>query len=310
MRLLACVISAALFFVASFAIDGSATASAYGPGHRVDVGGRRIYVNCTGSGSPTVILESGAGSFSVDWALVQPEIARTNRVCSYDRANAGWSDPAPAWDEPEQTARDLHTALALDGQHAPYTLVGQSMGGLFVRWFQHEYPNEVKGLILIDSYETTAPYRGKQVPLYSLTKEELQSTLPPPSSLHKPPLPATVQAPFDKLPPQQAAEHLELQRQFFTAIDFNKGPAMMESWREAFLILHNESEKPDSLRDLPLAILTRDGASPEEMEIQRSYLQLSSRSEATVVKGSGHFIQIERPEDVIAAIRRVCAESR
>src|SRR6266540_5205750 len=79
------------------------------PGRLVDIGGRKLHLNCTGNGSPTVILEAGASSFAIDWALVQPEIARTNRVCSYDRAGMGWSDPATGGPLDNVTG-DLHTA--------------------------------------------------------------------------------------------------------------------------------------------------------------------------------------------------------
>ena len=99
------------------------------PGKLVDIGGRRLHVYCTGKGGTTVILEAGAGSFSTDWALVQPEIAKTTRVCSYDRAGYGWSDPGPEWDSTTQVASDLQTALSKAGEHSPYLLVGHSMGG-------------------------------------------------------------------------------------------------------------------------------------------------------------------------------------
>ena len=94
------------------------------PGKLVDVGGRKLHLYCTGQGGPTVILEAGAGSFSIDWALVQPEIAKTTRVCSYDRAGYGWSDPGPEWDTVEQVAHDLETALRNAGEHPPYVLIG------------------------------------------------------------------------------------------------------------------------------------------------------------------------------------------
>ena len=75
-------------------------------GKLMDVGGRKLHLYCTGNGSPAVILEAGAGGFSIDWALVQPAMAKATRVCSYDRAGYGWSDPGPEWDTVEQVARD------------------------------------------------------------------------------------------------------------------------------------------------------------------------------------------------------------
>src|SRR5437660_2315254 len=99
------------------------------PGKLADVGGRKLHLYCTGKGSPTVILESGAGSFSIDWALVQPEIAKMTRVCSYDRSGYAWSDPGPEWDTVEQVTRDLDVVLKNGGEHPPYVLVGQSIAG-------------------------------------------------------------------------------------------------------------------------------------------------------------------------------------
>src|SRR5260370_28206987 len=89
------------------------------PGKLVDIGGRKLHVYCTGKGGPSVILESGAGSFSTDCALVQPEIANKTRVCSHDRAGYGWSDPGPEWDSTTQVASDLQIALSKAGEHPP-----------------------------------------------------------------------------------------------------------------------------------------------------------------------------------------------
>ena len=121
------------------------------PGEMVVVGGHRLHIDCVGQGSPTVILESGLGTMSVDWANVQPEIAKTTRVCAYDRAGAGWSEPGPEPRDPQQIARELHTLLGNAGIDGPYVLVGQSFGGLYVRMYADQYPQEVKGMVLVDA---------------------------------------------------------------------------------------------------------------------------------------------------------------
>jgi pimeloyl-ACP methyl ester carboxylesterase len=275
------------------------------PGRLIDIGGRKLHLYCTGKGSPTAILETGAGSFSTDWALVQPEVAQRTRVCSYDRAGNGWSDPGPEWDSVTQVANDLETALSKAGEHPPYVLVGQSMGGLFVRWYQHEHPDQVVGMVLVETYQTTAPVNGKQVPLYTLTKDQLQANLPPPSSLKKPPLPKEVRPPFDKLPPSLQQTHLWLERHFFETLDFNKGPQMMESWRSAFSVLHQASLKQGSLDALPLVILTREDVNDDERQQQKDLSHLSSRCRWEIAVRSGHFVQLERPDLVIAAINEV-----
>jgi pimeloyl-ACP methyl ester carboxylesterase len=149
------------------------------------------------------------------------------------------------------------------------------MGGLFTRWYQYEHPDQVVGMVLVDTYETTAPVNGKQVPLYTLTKDQLQANLPPPSSLKKPPIPTEVHPPFDKLPQNLQKTHLWLERHFFETLDFNKGPEMMEFWRAAFSVLHQASLKEDSLAGLPLIILTRENINEDERTQQTSMLHLS-----------------------------------
>ena len=121
------------------------------PGEMVDVGGYRLHINCVGQGSPTVILESGLGNMSVDWANVQPEVAKTTRVCAYDRAGTGWSEPGPEPRDPQQIAHELHTLLGNAGIDGPYVLVGQSFGGLYVRMYAARYPKEVEGMVLVDA---------------------------------------------------------------------------------------------------------------------------------------------------------------
>jgi len=98
-----------------------------------------------------VILVAGGGAFAIDWALVQPKVARTTRVCSYDRAGLGWSDPGPAEETVEETVDDLHRLLGSAKEKGPYLLVGASIGGIFIRAYQHAFPGEVAGLIFDNS---------------------------------------------------------------------------------------------------------------------------------------------------------------
>lgn len=117
-------------------------------GKLVDVGGYRLHLSCLGVGSPTVILESGALDSSRQWDRVQAEVAKTTRVCSYDRAGFGWSDPGPEPRTSRQMAVELHTPLTKSGVNSPYVLVGHSFGGLNVRLFAELYPTEVGGMVL------------------------------------------------------------------------------------------------------------------------------------------------------------------
>ena len=110
------------------------------PGQMIDVGGFRMHIYCTGEGDTTVILDAGLGGASLDWGLVQPAIADTARVCSYDRAGMGWSDPSPEPRTPEQIARELHTLLTNAAIAPPYVMVGHSLAGKNVRMFALQYP--------------------------------------------------------------------------------------------------------------------------------------------------------------------------
>ena len=120
-------------------------------GHLVQAGSIRMNIDCSGQGSPTVILESGSGGPSIDWLMVQPEVAKFTRVCSYDRAGYGWSDSGPEPRSSLQIARELKQLLEAAGEKGPYVLVGHSMGGYDIRVYTGLYPNDVAGMVLVDA---------------------------------------------------------------------------------------------------------------------------------------------------------------
>jgi pimeloyl-ACP methyl ester carboxylesterase len=133
----------------------AADAKAYPmPGQLIDVGGHRLHLSCTGSGTPTVVLEPAAGGMSSNLGWIAPAVARDTRVCVYDRAGRGWSEPADTAQDGAQIATDLHTLLQRGHVPGPYVLAGHSFGGLYVLTFAARYPDEVAGMVLVDS---TAP---------------------------------------------------------------------------------------------------------------------------------------------------------
>ncbi len=127
------------------------------PGRSYDVGGYRLHLTCTGSGGPTVVLQSGLGEMSANWARIVPAVSRTTRVCAYDRAGQGWSDDAPHLQDGVQAAADLHTLLRRAGENGPYVLVGHSIGGDHAMTYAARYPEQVAGMVLLDA---TDPYRS------------------------------------------------------------------------------------------------------------------------------------------------------
>ena len=124
------------------------------PGQLIDVGDHSLHIHCTGSGSPTVVMEAGGGAMASDLELVSTAVAGETRVCLYDRAGRGWSESAQTPPHGIQIADDLHTLLRRAQVPGPYVLAGHSFGGLYVQTYAARYPGEVAGMVLIDS---TAP---------------------------------------------------------------------------------------------------------------------------------------------------------
>jgi pimeloyl-ACP methyl ester carboxylesterase len=121
------------------------------PGQLISVGDHKLHIHCVGTGTPTVILESGGGMLSSHWAWVQSGLAGATRVCAYDRAGSGWSERGPLPRDAQQMAAELHTLLAQARIDGPYLLVGHSIGGLYMRAFAAQFPDQVAGLVLVDS---------------------------------------------------------------------------------------------------------------------------------------------------------------
>src|SRR5918997_6228726 len=141
------------------------------PGELVDVGTHSLHINCFGEGSPTVILEAASGGMSAHWVRVQQQLAKTTRVCAYDRAGLGWSEPGPEPRDARHVSSELHTLLTNAGIEGPYVLVGHSYGGLYVRMYADQYSEEVAGMVLVDSSHPEQFSRGPEArAMYERTK--------------------------------------------------------------------------------------------------------------------------------------------
>ena len=121
------------------------------PGKMVPLNDILFHLYCTGSGTPTIILESGAGDYSLGWVRVQPELSEHTRVCSYDRAGFGWSEEGAPPRDSVEIANELLALLDQAGETGPYILVGHSRGGFFVRQLAALIPNEISAIILVDA---------------------------------------------------------------------------------------------------------------------------------------------------------------
>jgi pimeloyl-ACP methyl ester carboxylesterase len=263
------------------------TPGAIGEEMLVDVGGRRLYITCMGEGSPTVILEHGMATESDSWATVQQAVAQFTRVCTFDRAGRGKSDPAPTPRTSEDMVADLHALLENVQVPGPYILVGNSLGGFNVRIYAHKYPEEVVGLVLVDS-------------MHADQFDRIEKALPPETP--------------------QDPEGLKGFRRSFTQ-DYKDPSKNPEGFDQ--LASHEQGRAVTSLGDLPMVVLAssefrmripdpRFGSYMQNMwyELQRDLAGLSSNSKFVAVEDSGHFIQIDRPQAVTDAIREMVEQVR
>jgi pimeloyl-ACP methyl ester carboxylesterase len=288
------------------------------PGTIVDSGRHRIHLFCSGSGAPTVILEAGASSFAIDFALVQPEIAKTNRVCSYDRAGTGWSGPNPDVEDPSAVPDILRATLSAAGEQPPYLMVGASMGGVYVRLFQTQHPDEVAGMVLIDSADGSGLFlnvQGRIVAMSEISAEQLRSIAQPQPANITPRAPQTG-APFDRLPADLYRARVELETRLIAAtsmpIDLPTMIAYNENQRIAFATLRAlATANPHPLSDRPLVVLTRGEDSRDQLRAMHAALaRQSTNSRHTVVPNAGHEIHLFEPRAVIDAIRDVAGAIR
>jgi pimeloyl-ACP methyl ester carboxylesterase len=279
------------------------------PGKRLEVGGYKMHIDCTGEGSPTVILESGLGDTYVSWRKVQPQIAKFAHVCSYDRAGIGYSDSSSDPRTSQMIATQLHRLLQSAAIAPPYILVGHSMGGYTVRLFASLYRNEVAGMVLVDASHPDQqnrfpPELNNMMATQVRESEFLAYSMP----FGIPRLLGLC----DDDPVARAAEC-----NFHSAREV---VAELKSFPESAA----QAATAGSLGDLPLAVLSHDPDKPSAdlspdlakpvndawEKMQEELAHLSTRGTQTIAKNSSHYIQFDRPEIVIDAVKSVVDEAR
>jgi len=299
------------------------------PGQLVDVYGRQMHIFCQGNGSPTVIADAGNGDFSITWGLVQPEVAQHTRICVYDRAGYGWSEASPEHRTTQQMTAELHTLLQNAEIEGPYILVGHSLGGFNMRMYASLYPEEVVGMVLVDAAheetltrlpaeftQTLQQQEGTRAAMQLMAQFGVFRLMG--ESAGQRFLPEHVR----NLPEDQQTVYLML----------TSHPSFFATAR-AEMDLFAESGKQVSqmgdLGDLPLIVLSaKDAQSAEAMRaegapdnfpfdeiqttsqvLQRELASLSTNSTHILVADSGHYIQLDRPEQVIKAIQQFLDQS-
>jgi pimeloyl-ACP methyl ester carboxylesterase len=295
-------------------------------GELIDIGGRKLHVHCTGSGKPAVVVENGGAAFSFDWELVQREVEKFTRICTYDRAGYAWSDAGSEFDTFEQAAQDLHLLLEKSGIPGPYVLVGHSLGGMLVRYYQSKYPADVAGMVLVDSsHEESLQHVGPRVVrIPELTAKQFQLLIDEgkvdrPKNPEPDVVPSNIFPPYDKLPAQFQDLHLWALRRVLPLI---------KNWG---LNLHLDLSRLHQLRitrlhpvgNIPLAVLTAlqfdvvqapgmtvEQAREDHLRLQNDLARLSTNSKQIMVSGSGHEIYLYKPNVVVSCIAAVVSSAK
>lgn len=287
------------------------------PGRLYDIGGYKLHLNCTGRGRPTIVLDAGAPGWSIHWSAVQKEVAKFARVCTWDRAGYGWSEPGPQPRTARQSAVELHKLLRVAGEKGPFILAGHSFGGYVVRHFADEFRPEVAGVALIDAAHEQqwerlpgarqmleASFPGRRESIAKARAGQLKR-----EDYNDPPSPDTLAAyQFAWLRAQTHETALAEQQTAF------------ESARQT------GQTKP--LGNIPLVVLSAGNSfawfiSPTEanqpmikklnsiwMELQTELARLSTRSQHIISEKSTHGLNREEPGVVVDALRKIHAMAR
>jgi pimeloyl-ACP methyl ester carboxylesterase len=244
-------------------------------GERIDIGGRSLYLDCRGEGQPTVVLEAGSGSDSGTWSAVIDALAATTRTCAYDRAGLARSDPTDRRTLLDAST-ELRTLLSSAGEREPFLMVGHSLGGAFIRVFSSEHRTEVVGLVMVDTFNPDLQIEWIH-PLLGDLRDE-----------------------YDV--------HLQGLRDTVSLVDSLDWPTSEQQLSES------------SVAGLPIEVLVAPRYEPrlsaatnaEIEEVWRTAFDTLSPGMIrwTTAWGAGHNVQIDRPDVVIAAVRRLVDNAR
>ena len=273
------------------------------PGIMVELGRHRLHIHCTGEGSPVVIFESGLGGTSLDWSRVQPAVSEFTRACSYDRAGYGWSDPGPRPRHAVRLAAELDRLLLSAGVPPPYVLVGHSFGGLTVRLLAARREQTVAGLVLVDTVHERQFQHMKAAGVHTPTAPTGRRFVITNPGIVPEGLPDSV-----KPLAQRLAAMPKAVRALYGELEWMRTSArQVGSIRrvpDAPVIVLSRGPRPG---DASLETARLDGA---WLDLQHRLAGSMSNSAIQVVDDSGHHIHLDRPEQVVAAIRTLVGAVR
>ncbi|WP_406707184.1 alpha/beta fold hydrolase [Tunturiibacter gelidoferens] len=290
------------------------------PGTLIDVGGYRVHLYCIGEGSPTVMIVGAA--FSFDWGLVQPEVAKWTRVCTFDPSGNAWSDPfqTPTLIPPSQNSNqtpiekttptctdrvdEIHRLLTKMPIHGPYVLVGFSVGALWERIYAARYPDNIAGMIIVD--HAFLPDLGKSAPPHVSPSQGSSHRYSPPVLLSEAPIVMGFEddSNFSRLP----ARDQELHMWALSQHPVRPGPEMAA---DCFaLISEVTGERRYPLGDMPLWVINTSNESQDYRALQRKLLALSRTSKQIIAWHSSHMVPIDEPDLITRAIREAVERER
>jgi pimeloyl-ACP methyl ester carboxylesterase len=270
------------------------------PGQMFLVDGHAMRIDCRGSGSPTIILDAGLGNDGLIWGAVQPALAKTTRVCSYDRAGFGWSDALPPPRDADHIAAELHGLLAAAHITGPVVLMGHSIAGMYIRAYATRYPENVAGLIFVDA----------STPLQNRNPAFRANPFPGPSRfgalLKKAAIAAGIPRllgdclrPFPGFGAQAARLQAEDQCHDRSAAVANEFDSFDQSGVETVhtgpygtlpILIFSQDPAHAAAEGLPVGIVKEWNQMQEDLKL------LSTRSRRTIAKGSSHYVQGDRPD--------------
>ena len=267
----------------------------------IDIGTHKLHISCQGNKSPTIVIDSGLGGFSLEWVNLQSELSKTTRVCTYDRAGYGWSESGPLPRTTEQIVKELHLLLILARIPGPYILAGHSFGGYNIRYYASKYPEMIAGLIFIDASHPEQYDRMPKQEKKIVTKKGITIKMAYPVLSNN----------FPEKYKQQAYMLMSNYNSRYTQIN------ELENFNlSARQVLAN-----DHLPNVPITVVSRgkrvwpdsnfgDLAERTWFELQAELKNLSDDSTQIIAYKSGHAIHLDEPMLVYNAITSAVYKSR
>lgn len=276
------------------------------PGVLVNIGSSNLHAVVSGEGEPTIVLEAGMGGFSVDWTLVQPKLSEISKVLSYDRAGYGWSQTNEERVTSEEYVEDLRMLLATLKLEPPYILVGHSFGGLNMRLFAATYPEEIAGLVLVDSvhehfYLHADMSEKRRVSFSEMLKAYRLGFVLAPLGIPR----------FLKLPIGPKRLPQENLRQA-KAVGYKSS-----TYKSVYLELMKAPESAKQVQGaepipdtIPITVLSAGKQSEEWREQQQRLCELNNNTNHIIANESWHSIQIHDPTTVISVVKEMVLKAK